>query len=96
MACETAACRTGRAPVASAGYTPRDATSTVLHQVVREHLESFLATATRADPSGLPRFLEQEFRAFLDCGVWNRGFARFAVPSSRDPLWSPPTHGNDA
>jgi len=64
-------------PVASLGYAPRDATGTVLHQVVREHLESFLATTTRADPSGLPSFLEQEFRAFLDCGVWSRGFARF-------------------
>ena len=48
MAHETAACIQGRAPVASLGYTPRNATGTVLHQVVREHLESFLATATRA------------------------------------------------
>lgn len=77
VACETAARRADRASVASLGYTPRDATGTVLHQVVREHLESFLATTTRADPSGLPTFLEQEFRAFLDCGVWSRGFARF-------------------
>jgi hypothetical protein len=30
------------APIASRGYTPRDATGTVLHQVVREHLETFL------------------------------------------------------
>jgi hypothetical protein len=49
----------------------------VLHQVVREHLETFLATTARADPGGLPAFLEQEFRGFLDCGVWARGFARF-------------------
>jgi hypothetical protein len=69
MACETVACRTGRPPVASLGYTPRDATSTVLHQIVREHLETFLATTQHADPNGLPPFLEQEFRAFLDCGV---------------------------
>ncbi len=77
MAHETAACLQGRTPVASFGYAPRNATGTVLHQIVREHLESFLATTTRADPSGLPTFLEQEFRAFLDCGVWSRGFARF-------------------
>jgi len=70
-------CAAGRAPVASLGYTPRDAEQTVLHQVVREHLETFLATTARADPGGLPAFLEQEFRGFLDCGVWARGFARF-------------------
>ena len=66
MACETAACnQRHRPPIASLGYTPRDATGTVLHQVVREHLESFLVTTTRADPSGLPLVLEQEFLAFL-------------------------------
>jgi hypothetical protein len=42
--CETAARDEGRFPVASLGYIPRDATRTVLHQVVREHLETFLAT----------------------------------------------------
>jgi hypothetical protein len=63
--------------VSSLGYTPRRAERTVLHQVVREHLETFLATTARADSGGLPAFLEQEFRGFLDCGVWARGFARF-------------------
>ena len=75
--CETAARDDRGAPVASLGYTPRDAAATVLHQVVREHLETFLATTARADSGGLPAFLEQEFRGFLDCGIWSRGFARF-------------------
>ena len=70
-----------RAPVASLGYMPRDAARTVLHQVVREHLETFLATTARADPGGLPAFLEQEFRGFLGCGIWARGFA--ALPLRR-------------
>jgi len=30
------------------GYTPRDAARTVLHEVVREQLESFLTTTARA------------------------------------------------
>jgi len=77
VACETAACDEHRAPVASLGYTPRQAERTVLNQVVRENLETFLATTARADPGGLPAFLEQEFRGFLDCGVWALGFARF-------------------
>ena len=74
---ETAARNEGRSPVVSLGYTPRQAERTVLHQVVREHLGTFLATTARTDPAGLPAFLEQEFRGFLDCGIWSRGFARF-------------------
>jgi hypothetical protein len=51
---------------------------TVLHQVVREHLETFLAeTRLRVGGEGLPRFVERELREFLTCGVMARGFARF-------------------
>ena len=40
-------------------------------------LEAFRAAAARArDGRGLPRFVEQEFREFLGCGVLARGFAR--------------------
>jgi hypothetical protein len=50
---------------------------TVLHQVVREHLETFLAeTRLRGAGEGLPRFVERERREFLTCGVMARGFAR--------------------
>jgi len=47
----------------------------VLWQVLGEHLEGFLQS-TRSEHSGLPRFVEQELRRFLDCGVLSRGFAR--------------------
>jgi len=69
---ETATCDDRHASVASLRDTPRDAARTVLHQVVREHLETLLATTARADPAGLLAFLEQEFRGFLDCGLWSR------------------------
>ncbi len=50
----------------------------VLHQLVREHLETFLAEArARNGGDGLPRFVERELREFLSCGVLARGFARF-------------------
>ncbi len=56
-------------------YRPRAAEHTVLHRIVREHLATFLAAAERA--GGVPTFVEREFRQFLGCGVWGRGFARF-------------------
>jgi len=59
-------------------YVPRQPERAVLHQVVREHLETFLAEARhRGGGEGLPLFVEREFREFLTCGVLARGFARF-------------------
>ena len=49
----------------------------MLHAVIAEHLEAFLSEAAdRPDGPGLPRFVEDEFRAFLRCGVLAHGFAR--------------------
>ena len=59
-------------------YVRRQPEQTVLHGVVREHLETFLAEARqRGGGEGLPRFVERELREFLTCGVMARGFARF-------------------
>jgi putative transposase/transposase-like zinc-binding protein len=59
-------------------YRPRDAEHTVLHQVVAEHLEAFLAAVAAAgDGAVLPQFVEREFREFLLCGVYEAGVARF-------------------
>src|SRR5205823_4600083 len=47
-------------------YAPRTADATVLHGVVRDHLDDFLAAAAaRTDGTGLPAFIEREVRAFL-------------------------------
>ena len=63
-------------PCAPPTYRPRDAERTVLHAVIREHLETFLREATaRGEGSGLPRFVEQEFREFLTCGILAHGSA---------------------
>jgi hypothetical protein len=62
---------------------------TVLHQVVREHLETFLAeTRLRGTGEGLPRFVERELREFLTCGVMARGFPAFATPAASVRFWS--------
>src|SRR5262249_25453848 len=65
-------------------YAPRATTDTVLHQVVRAHLDRFLAeTATATDGTGLPRFIERELRDFLGCGQLERGFARVRCDTCR-------------
>jgi len=64
-------------------YVRRQPEGTVLHQVVREHLETFLAeTRLRGGGGGLPRFVERELREFLTCGSMARGFARFRCSGS--------------
>ena len=57
-------------------YTPRAPTAGVLYEVVRGHLDAFLATvAARTDGAGVPAFVAREFQKFLGCGVLSRGFA---------------------
>jgi hypothetical protein len=46
--------------------------------VVQHHLEPSLATAEESDPlgSGIPWWVEKDFRAYLRCGIPAPGFAR--------------------
>ena len=71
------ACAASAPPASPQLYRPRAAEHTVLHRIVRTHLETFLRVAAEHHEGGLPAFVEQEFRDFLSCGVWARGFARF-------------------
>jgi hypothetical protein len=46
-------------------YVPRAPAAGVLHDVVRRHLTTFLATvAARTDGAGVPGFVATEFRRF--------------------------------
>jgi hypothetical protein len=55
-----------------AEYQRHEPEKTLLHKVVREQLEDFLArSSSREQPA--PRFIEQELRAFLRCGVLAHG-----------------------
>lgn len=48
--------------------------------MVLEHLETFLADARLVDGDRYPRFVEQEFRRYLECGILAHGFARLRCP----------------
>lgn len=64
------------------GYQPRSPADQVLHEVVRDHLDEFLETVSLGDDGhGLPKFVEDDLRAFLQCGDLRAGFARFRCRS---------------
>ena len=52
----------------------REPHKTVLHSVVREHLDAFLSDARRRDGEGYPHLIE--YRRYLDRGLLEQGFAR--------------------
>ena len=72
--------RSAGAPGAVGRYRRREPENTVLYQVVREQLETFLA---RREEQGhpVPRFIERELRAFLECGILAHGFVRVRCDS---------------
>jgi len=59
----------------TAPYRPRHPERTVLYEVVQHHLESWLAERHAADDAP-PWYVEEDFRRYLDCGLFCRGFAR--------------------
>jgi hypothetical protein len=60
------------------GYRRREPEATLLYRLVAGHLDDLLASLAAASPygHGLPRHVERELRAFLDCGRLEKGFAR--------------------
>jgi len=75
-----------RSPGAATAPLPREyrrhePEKTVLYQIVREHLETFLTRPWLNGGPGYPRFIEEEFRGYLDCGLLSRGFSRLRCPT---------------
>ena len=65
-------------------YRPRQPEQGALHQIVRDHYETFRAHAAQArDGQSLPRFVERAFEDFLTCGCLAAGFARFRCAACR-------------
>jgi len=63
-------------------YRRRTPEDTVLHQVVRDHLDEFLDRADRraGGGRGIPKYVRNALRRFVDCGILARGFARVRCP----------------
>ena len=72
--------------VASPGYARRRPESSLLYRVVEEHLETFLAEARDKHDKPLPRYVEREFRAYLDCGIPARGLLHARCRSCGEEL----------
>jgi hypothetical protein len=60
-------------------YLPRKPEETVLYRVIAEQFETFLARQQDCERP-TPKFVEQEFRSFLECGIPAYGFLRYRTP----------------
>jgi hypothetical protein len=65
----------------AAVYRRRRPTATPLYPIVQHRLATFLARAAVADPwgEGVAGWVEEDFRAYLRCGILAHGFARILV-----------------
>ena len=66
-----APCAHGNAPA----YRRRQPEKEPLYQVLAEHLETFIER-TRSSDRQLPAHVEKELRAYLECGILQKGFLR--------------------
>jgi hypothetical protein len=65
-------------PARCSVYRRRCPERTPLYRAVQGHLETYLALARdgHTDGDGVPRYVEGEFRRYLECGILAHGFAR--------------------
>ena len=75
--------------VASKTYQQRRPEKTVLYGVIQQHLESFLRHAHERSGQRLPKYVENEFRRYLECGVHAHGFARAVCETCSGELLLP-------
>ena len=57
-------------------YRPRRPQDTLLHRVVRDHLETFFEYARETYDAPIPKYVREELRAYLRCGIFQHGFLR--------------------
>ena len=67
----------------SATYQRHTPEQDLLHQILSEHLETFLQEC-RTEAHGLPAYVERDLRAYLECGVLAYGFVRLWCPDCNE------------
>jgi len=72
-------------------YRRRQPETSVLYRLVSGNLETLLQDARdRSEPGfGYPRFVEQTFRRYLDCGIFAHGFCRLRCSTCGQDLLLP-------
>ena len=58
----------------ASAYIPRRPQATVLHRLVREHYETFVAHTRASYTPPLPRYVTDAFERYLVCGDFSQGF----------------------
>jgi hypothetical protein len=81
---EGAACGHGDT-VRRDGYTRRRPEDTALYQCVAEHLPEL--RERMAEQGGLPKFVEEEFQAYLGCGRLEAGCLELQCRSCGHSWW---------
>jgi hypothetical protein len=67
-------------------YRPRDPHASVLTQLLSTHLDAFIDRAEQGPGApGLPRLVQRQLRALIDCGDPTRGFVLLKCPTCREP-----------
>jgi len=69
-------------------YQQRRPETIVLYRVIQQHVESFLHTH-ESSGKRLPKYVENEFRRYLECGLHAHGFARAVCETCFDELLLP-------
>jgi len=65
-------------------YVPRRPQETVLFGLVQEHLQDFFRHAREAYDGPLPKYVKEEFRKYLECGDFSRGFVHVQCPACHE------------
>ena len=60
---------------AATEYRPRSPEQTVLYKAMANHIETFFAMVD-SEGKNLPKYVRQEFDAYLRCGIHAYGFLR--------------------
>lgn len=77
-----------RRPLLPPGYVPRQPAKTALYQTLDGHLDEFIEF-TELQGRTVPRFVVDNLRAVVKCGVLQEGFIRCWCPTCKDDLLVP-------